>query len=224
MKIRINKKFSKYLLPMHPVVLITTISKKSEDNAGVYATLIDISYNPPIVLFASNKFQHRMINNPIANTSPQDTYLNIKETKCFIVNVPSMSLINKLKIFAYPFPRGVDEIKIANLKKQKPFELTKNKIYPSIIKECLAHIECSLLKIINIKQSDHFLIVGKVVAVSYDSKLGKDFNKVRTNLIKKVFGNLGAFSKNERLMGRINPFKVKCPVYITDKILFNKNK
>lgn len=105
MKISVNPNFTKYLLPMHPVVFISTVSKKREHNAGAYATLSDISYNPAIVIFASAKTQHEVYG---TNEKPirhkQDTYLNILETKCFVVNVPGRNLINKLSVLGYPFP------------------------------------------------------------------------------------------------------------------------
>jgi len=177
-----------------------------------------------MVLFASNKVQHQPINTQAVDKNrKQDTYLNIMETKMFIINVPGMNLIKKLQIIGYPFPRGIDEIKRAGLTKYKPFVLFKKNIYPCLIKECLAHLECKLIKIINIKKADHFLIIGEVVGASYDSSLGKNLDKIRKNLTQKVFGNLHAISKNKRLIGQIKQIRKTAPVYTSDKF-FNKQK
>jgi flavin reductase (DIM6/NTAB) family NADH-FMN oxidoreductase RutF len=91
-----------------------------------------------------------------------------------------------------------------------------------LIKECLAHLECKLLKVIDIKEADHFVIIGKVIAASYDSALGKDIVSARKKLLRHVFGSLGGIGKNKRLLGFIKPIKVSCPVYKTDEIIIKR--
>src|SRR3989338_7307465 len=212
MKIQTNINFTRYLLPMHPATFISTVSKKKVDNFAVYATLVDFSYSPPMVLFASNKKKYAKL-----DKSPQNTYKNITETKSFIVNVPEMKLVSKLKIGGTSFSRKIDKIKLAGLTKVNPFKLNISPAFPKLINECISHLECKLVKIINIKEADHVIIIGKVVSASYDSKLVKNFKEARKSLINKVFNNLGAINNRQRLIGRIKPIRVTCPVYEKEK-------
>lgn len=115
---------------------------------------------------------------------------------------------------------------MAGLTKRKSFVLSKTngKISPCLIKECLAHIECKLLRVIDIKEADHFIVIGKVVAASYDSSLGKNITKARKKLSRLVFGNLGGVGENKRLIGLIKPIEIPCPVYKTDTIIIKGQK
>lgn len=200
--------WTKHFLPMHPIVYISTVSKDGIDNAAVFATCMDTSYNPPQITFASAIKQHRLADTPDVNPTfhIQDTLRNIQETAMFIVNVPGIEIAETMKELAYPYDYGIDEIEKARLTKLDPFVLSLETVYPKIIGECLAHLECrSILNGIYLPhESDHFLITGKVVCASYDENLGNNLKEIRQNLTKKVFGQLGASEKpNTRLIGKI---------------------
>ncbi|NIA18358.1 MAG: hypothetical protein GWO79_00555 [Actinobacteria bacterium] len=215
-KIEVPINWTKHLLPMHPIVYITTVSRDNIDNAAVFATCLDTSYNPSQVTFASAVKQHQMADTTVSNTGVtvhiQDTLRNIQETGMFIVNVPEIEIADAMKELAYPYKHGIDEIKKAGLTKLNPFVLSSEPVYPKIIGECLAHIECRL--VLNGVQlpykSDHFLITGEVVSASCDEGLGSNIEEIRINLIKKVFGQLGASEKpNTRLIGKIKIKELK---------------
>lgn len=200
--------WTKHLLPMHPIVFISTVSQHNIDNAAVFATCVDTSYNPPQVTFASAVKQHRLTDgkDSVNNIYIQDTLRNIRETGMFIVNIPGIDIAEAMKELAYPYAHGVDEIKKAGLTKLDPFVLSEDPVYPKIIGECLAHLECRLVLCGDYlpHESDHFLITGEVVGVSYDESLGNNLEEIRQNLTKRVFGQLGASEKpNTRLIGKI---------------------
>jgi flavin reductase (DIM6/NTAB) family NADH-FMN oxidoreductase RutF len=200
--------WTKYFLPMHPIVYISTVSKQGIDNAAVFATCFDSSYNPPQITFASAAKQHHLTDDGLSNTTTQiqDTLRNIRETGLFIVNVPGFEIADAMNELAYPYEHGIDEIEKAGLTKLTPFILGEELIHPKLIGECLAHLECRLTLdgICHPYQSDHFLITGEVVGASHDECLGNSLEKIRPNLISRVFGQLGASAKpNTRLIGRI---------------------
>ncbi|MCX7846203.1 MAG: flavin reductase family protein, partial [Dictyoglomaceae bacterium] len=67
--------------------------------------------------------------------------------------------------------RDNDKFKLANLT-----PIPANKVKAPLIKECIAHIECVLEDIIDIK-GDHVLIIGKVVyAQVEEDKFDKVYN------------------------------------------------
>lgn len=209
-KINSPAAWTRHLLPMHPIVYITTVSNKGIDNGAVYATCLDTSYNPSQVTFASAVKQHNVVDSLKKNeleSKVQDTLMNIKENGLFIVNVPGFDIADAMRELAYPHTPEVDEISRAQLTKLKPLILKKHDNYPKIIGECLAHIECELASngIHQVGGSDHILVTGNVVGTSYDSRLGIDLDEIRKNLVNNVFGQLGASPKLDcRYVGKIN--------------------
>jgi flavin reductase (DIM6/NTAB) family NADH-FMN oxidoreductase RutF len=215
-----------HMMATHPVQFITTIGKvrgKLMPNVAPFATCVDTSYKPPYITFAAALKQHSIQGQEQIN-SKMNTYLNIKQNGLFIVNVPSNDLLPILYVIAHPYTRKNLENKIekAELTKIEPFVLSqKYDIYPPMINECLAHLECEVIDIHRPKKSDHYLITGKVVGVSYDKSLGKDSDKIRLNLVEKIFHHFGASSENPnmRFIGRVKSETTKT---ITFKLEENK--
>lgn len=217
MKKPVPLSWTKYLLPMHPVVYISSISDDRIDNIGAFATCVDVSYSPPIVSFASAKIQHSSFGHQLhQQLGPQDTYLNIKGNNKFIVNVPGVSLSTTLNIVGYPLHTTVDEFEIARLTKRECFYFTNYESSPKIILECLVHLECELVQIVDIPICDHFIIFGEVKFCSIDETLGTSLTEVREKLIDQVFGNLRAASNTTRYIGTIVKREIECPVFKTD--------
>lgn len=211
-KKEVSSSWTKYLLVTHPVEFITSVGRvngKLKTNIAPFATCLDTSYHPSYVTFAIALKQHAIQGQPQTN-SRMNTYLNIRQNNLFIVNVPDKSLLSILDIVAYPYQRRdlEDKIMKARLTKLNPFVLSRYyKIYPPLIDECLAHLECEVVDIHRPKGSDHYLITGKVVGASYDKKLGDNIDEIRNSLIKRVFHHFGASSDDPslRYIGYVTP-------------------
>lgn len=202
MKTQVPISWTKHLMCTHPVVFITTIGEVNEKRiAGIapFATCLDTSYEPPYVTFAAAIRQHSVTGSPI-NKGEMNTYLNIKQNGMFIVNIPGADLLNILDVVAFPYDRVryVDKMKLARLTKLPSFYFPNYPLAPAIVGECLAHIECWAVDIYRPQQSDHWLITGKVVACSYDSKLGKDLDEIRQNLVKLSWHHFGSSAGNAK--------------------------
>ncbi len=192
--------WTKHLMTTHPVVFITTIGEvNGELIAGIapFATCLDTSYEPPYLTFSAAIKQHSILGGPI-NTGEMNTLLNIRQFPYFVVNVPGYTLLKSMDIVAMPYDRKDyrDKIELAGLTKLQPFRLSKNLIYPPIIEECLAHLECEVVDIHRPQGSDHWNITGKVVGVSYDQKLGQGIDEIRLNLVNQNFHHFGSNTKN----------------------------
>lgn len=124
------------------VVLISTIDKQNRPNAAPFSFVMPVSFNPPIVAFCP--------------AETRDTFKNICEIPEFVVNIPTDKMLKEINICAKPFPRGVNEIKEANLTEEK-----SEKVKPPRIKECPVQLECKF--IFKKKFGDHYIIVGKVL-------------------------------------------------------------
>lgn len=224
-KVQVDPSWTKYLLTTHPVEFITTIGRvnsKLKTDIAPFATCLDTSYEPPYIQFSCAVRQHVAYGQRPTNAK-MNTYLNIRQNGLFIVNVPPREIltahpkdrwpIHLLDIVARPYPRRKleDKILLAKLTKTTPFVLSeKYDVYPPLIEECLAHLECETIDIHRPKNSDHYNITGMVVGTSYDKSLGNELDGIRHNLIRRVWHHFGSRSSDpsKRLIGSIIPSEI----------------
>jgi len=146
------EKFYEILSP-RCTVLISTIDKNGVANAAPFSFVSPVSFNPPLVLFASARKRH--------------TLDNIRETKQFVFNIVPEELLDNLWICSKSFEKGVNEIKEAGLNERK------SKIVKAPgIEECIGWIECEFEK--EIEAGDHIIVIGKVVNVEGKEEFIKD--------------------------------------------------
>lgn len=132
-----------YLLHPLPAFLITSISKIGRPNVMTVSWLVPFSINPPLV---------------VMSLRPERFTLQlIKETGEFAINIPPYELSKATLICGRYSGRDHDKFKLANLT-----PISAKKIKAPVIKECPAHIECTLEDIKDLK-GDHVLVIGKVV-------------------------------------------------------------
>ncbi|MEK7812478.1 MAG: flavin reductase family protein [Candidatus Desantisbacteria bacterium] len=146
------KNWYKILCP-RPVVLISTIDTQGISNAAPYSFVMPISCQPAMVGFASGLKRH--------------TLTNIRETKEFILNIPSEEIIDQVWQCAKPYPCGVSEIRETGLTEKKA-----EKVSVPRIGECIGWIECRY----EFEQEigDHVLIVGHVLYSQVKDEWWKD--------------------------------------------------
>src|SRR3990167_288500 len=131
--------------------IVTTIDPKSRVNAAVFSNLTSVSTQPERLVLGVYK--------------SWDTIKNIKETREFVVNVPSKQLIDKVlicgdKYAGNPIPTGINELSIAGLT-----EISSEKVKPPRIKECYGHLECKVVWIKDV--GDHYLVLSDIIAASF---------------------------------------------------------
>lgn len=210
-KVEVSPSWTKYLLTTHPVEFITTIGKvngRFKTDIAPFATCLDTSYDPPYIQISCAVRQH-VEHGQQPTRAKMNTYLNIEQNGLFVVNVPPRELLfedglegrpaHLLDIIAKPYPRKKlkDKIRMANLKKIEPFYLSeKYEVYPPLIEECLAHLECDVVDIHRPKGSDHYNITGKVIGASYDKSLGNEIDEVREKLVQRVWHHFGSRADN----------------------------
>jgi len=162
-KVEIPLNDSPLASPGVPVYLISTMSKSGVRNIAPYGMVLPVSYNPPIYAIGSDK--------------DRDTYRNIVETKEFVLNVPSTSMLEKVNLTGIKFPAEIDEFE-----KAKFIPTPALKVKPPLIAECRSHFECRLLNIYEITKT-RVVIIGEVVTISIDRELFlKNFSKQKGQL------------------------------------------
>ena len=132
-----------YLLHPYNSTLVTSKGKDGKENVMAVAWIIPVSVNPPLLAMniRPGRYSHKLI----------------KETKEFVVNIPTFSQARKVLICGRRTGRNTDKLKDAGFKTEKA-----KMVAAPLIKECIAHIECKLVK--TIKTGDHRLIIGRIVA------------------------------------------------------------
>lgn len=136
-----------YLLHPYQATLVTTLGKDGKPNVMAVAWIIPVSVNPPYLAMTLRPQRH--------------SYKLLTETQEFVVNIPDFNLAEQVVFCGRRSGRDHNKFKETRLTPMKA-----RKIATPIIKECIAHLECKLEKVIEIK--DHILCIGKVI-VAYAS-------------------------------------------------------
>jgi len=156
---------------LHPklTVLLTCVDSTGKADIITLAWTMPVSMNPPLlaVSIAPRRHSHKLI----------------EETKEFVINIPTMELVEETLFCGRKSGRDSDKFKETGLT-PSPAKTVK----PPIIKECVAHIECTLYE--QIAEGDHTLFIGEIKAayVNEDAFTG-EYDLSRNQLIFHVGGN-----------------------------------
>ncbi|MHA1593990.1 MAG: flavin reductase family protein [Candidatus Baldrarchaeia archaeon] len=130
---------------LHPrlTVLVTARGKEGNINVMTVSWISIASWNPPCVA--------------IFIAPERYTYQLIKESGEFVVNVPTIDLLQKVDLCGSVSGREIDKFKEAGLT-----PISSLKVKAPSIKECIAHLECQLIK--EVETGDHVMLLGRVIA------------------------------------------------------------
>ena len=146
-KVEVDLSSSYRLLHPRLVVLVTCTDKAGKANVITLAWSMPVSISPPIVAMsiAPKRYSHRLI----------------EETKEFVVNVPTMDIVQETLFCGRRSGRTYDKFKETRLT-----TMPAKMVQPPIIKECVAHLECKLDQQITV--GDHTLFIGSVLTAYAD--------------------------------------------------------
>ncbi|MBU2099795.1 flavin reductase family protein [Candidatus Micrarchaeota archaeon] len=144
-----EKDFVKVLSP-RVACLIVSKNCEGKINAAPYSFVYPISFEPPLIGIGVGK--HKM------------TFKNIAETKEFTVNVISEN-------FAQQAVNCEEKIKFDKRIEKNQLHLEESeKISVPRIAESKAVMECVLSEVIELKEADHVIVIGKVLGVKAAKK------------------------------------------------------
>jgi flavin reductase (DIM6/NTAB) family NADH-FMN oxidoreductase RutF len=142
-KLEINFSYAYRLLhPMH-TVLVSCIGKVGKPNITTLAWAMPTSNDPPLVAISVSPKRH--------------SYSLIEESMEFVINVPTLELLQETYACGSFSGRSFDKFKKANLT-----AIPSRKVKAPAIKECVAHLECEVDS--QFTTGDHTIFVGKVVS------------------------------------------------------------
>lgn len=111
-----------------PIGWLSTISANGRPNLAPYSQWQNLTYDPPMVMFAAN--QH-------SDGRRKDTVINAEETGWFVWNMATWALREAVNASAMALPRGEDEFDRAGVTKADSTEAPAPRVA-----ESPAHFEC----------------------------------------------------------------------------------
>ncbi len=132
-----------------PIAFVTTLSKEGVSNLAPFSFFNGVSSDPPVISIAVATKR---------DGSKKDTWRNIEDTGEFVVNVVVPELMDAVIIGARELPHNVSELDLAGLR-----TTPSSKIKPPRLAESPIHLECTLLRIVEVEETG--LILGRVVMV-----------------------------------------------------------
>lgn len=162
-----------------PSVLVTCASNSGKANIITLAWVGTVCSEPPMV--------------SISVRPGRFSYKLISETKEFVVNVPTIDIVDKVEYCGIYSGKNVDKFKETGL---TPIPASKVKV--PLIKECPVNIECVVKS--EIYLGSHQLFLGEIVAVDIDEEILNEEGRIDYTKAKPIIYNNGEYWKlGERL-------------------------
>jgi len=156
------------LHPMH-TVLVSCVGKRERPNIITLAWAMPTSLRPPMVAVSVSPKRH--------------SHHLIEETKEFVVNVPTMDILDAVHVCGTVSGRDYDKFKEAKLT-----PLPAKRIKTPLIGECVANLECRLLTAL--ETGDHTIFVGRIVAAHIDRDVyDEDYRVKEGDMVFHLGGN-----------------------------------
>ncbi|GGE76323.1 flavin reductase family protein [Sphingomonas prati] len=150
----------KAIVAPRPIGWISTVDPDGRPNLAPYSYFNAVCDVPPMILFSSN--------------GRKDTLRNAEATGCFVWNLATRPLAERMNETAAPVAPDVDEFFRAGL------TATPSRLVPAPrVAESPAALECRVLQVIPLADldgasADHFMVVGQVVGVHIDPAYLRD--------------------------------------------------
>lgn len=152
-KVKVNPSRAYRLIhPMH-TVLVSCKGKNRNSDIITLAWVMPTSIDPPLLAVSIAPRRH--------------SYKLIEETKEFVVNIPTMDILNQTLFCGRRSGKTCNKFKETGLTASRA-----RKVKPPIIKECIAHLECKLHS--EIVTGDHTIFVGEIVEAYADKEAFTD--------------------------------------------------
>ena len=114
-----------------PIGWLSTTSKSGIDNLAPFSQWQNLTFDPPLVMFAANRYP---------DGRRKDTVLNAEETEYFVWNMATWDLREAVNTSAMALPFGEDEFAKAGVTKEKCIEAPGPRVL-----ESPCHFECAYL-------------------------------------------------------------------------------
>jgi flavin reductase (DIM6/NTAB) family NADH-FMN oxidoreductase RutF len=156
------------LHPMH-TVLVSCVGKAGKPNVTTLAWAMPTSINPPLLAISLAPTRH--------------SHLLIEESGEFVVNIPTLEILQGVYACGSLTGRSFDKFKKANLT-----PIPAKKVKAPAIRECIAHLECSVDS--KFTTGDHTVYVGKILEAYADMGVfTESYDLKKTRMLYHLGGN-----------------------------------
>ncbi len=168
-KTEVNQQYAYRLLhPMH-TVLVSCIGKEGKPNVITLAWAMPTSTDPPLIAISVTPSRH--------------SHKLIEQSREFIVNIPTLEILQAVYACGSLTGRSFDKFKKAGLT-----PVSGRRVKAPAIKECIAHLECIVDD--QFITGDHTIFVGKIVAAYADlGVFAESYDLKKTRLLYHMGGN-----------------------------------
>ena len=140
-----------------PKILVSCRGLDGKDNALVVAYCCNCSYDPPMLM--------------VGIVPSRYSYKMIKDTGCFVVNLPGKDYKDIFDYLGSKSGRDEDKLSVMNVKLAEG-----QKVNAPILSDCPVNIECKVVD--SILTGSHEMFVGKIEAVHADEGLVDSEGKI----------------------------------------------
>ncbi|WP_118134230.1 flavin reductase family protein [Oceanicella sp. SM1341] len=144
-----------------PIGWLSTISADGQANLAPYSQWQNLTFDPPMVMFAANLY---------GDGRRKDTVLNAEETGWFVWNMATYELREAVNRSAEDLPRGVDEFDRAGVTKAACIDAPGPRVA-----ESPCHFECRYLQTHRLEGRSAMgtvdVVYGEVVRIHVDDRV-----------------------------------------------------
>jgi flavin reductase (DIM6/NTAB) family NADH-FMN oxidoreductase RutF len=152
------------LVVPRPIAMITTTDPDAGLNVAPFSYYMPVSGEPPLIAVTICAVRQ-------SRPEPKDTWLNLRRSGEFVVNVTTTALAEHIETVAREYPRGVSELDVAGW-----HTVPSQRVAPPSLAESPAHLECVVHEVID--RGDHdawysgvHIVLAEVVCVTADDSV-----------------------------------------------------
>ena len=159
-----------------PIGWISTVNAKGEANLAPYSQWQNLSFDPPMVMFAAN---------PYSDGRRKHSVLNAEETGWFVWNMATYALREAVNISSMEWPDGVDEFEKAGVTKATCLDAPGPRVA-----ESPAQFECRYLSTTRLRGNSHHggvdVVFGQVTQIHVRDEVIRPDGKLDIALIRPL--------------------------------------
>ena len=159
-----------------PIGWLSTIDAEGRANLAPYSQWQNLSFDPPMVMFAAN---------PYADGRRKHSVLNAEATGWFVWNMATYDLREAVNISAMEWPEGVDEFEKAGVTKAACLDAPGPRVA-----ESPAHFECKYLSTTRLKGNSLHgwvdVVFGEVTRIHVKDEVIRPDGKLDIPLIRPL--------------------------------------
>ncbi|GAA4717765.1 flavin reductase family protein [Phytohabitans rumicis] len=171
------------LVVPRPIAMITTLDADGAPNVAPFSYYMPVCGEPPLVAVTVGTVRE-------ATDEPKDTWVNLRESGEFVINVTTTALAEHIEVVAREYPAGVNEAEVAGWR-----TIPSQVVRPPSLADSPAHMECRVREVIDRGDpascfSGVHIVLAEVVCVTVDESILEGPNHVDPTKVHAV-GRMG---------------------------------